>query len=197
RLDLSGGGQLDRQILMPRKGHYAIFAEAVTKLPAGRFEHEMRIPVPPGLKIEQDQKTREYRLVGDNLIARFFPLTLPQSKIDSTPGSITLEDRELVIRTVAEGTGLYVPFILDWDRSRTHASAVWRTLTVTENLEAVRRDVAAGFRLKLDQQHQLLLYRSLKLSHEPRACLGFQTRYETAIARLNPNGDILPLMYVE
>lgn len=197
QLELPGGGQLDRQILIPRKGHYAILTESVSKLPAGRLEHEMRIPLGPGLKVEQDQKTREYRLTGNGRVARLFPLTFPQSKIDSTSGSLTLEGNELVLRSVSEGTGLYVPIVLDWDSGRTHASAIWKALTVTENLQKVPGDVAAGYRLKLNQQHQLLIYRSLQNSWEPRSCLGFQTRYETAIGRVNTNGDLLPLMYVE
>jgi len=195
--ELPGGGQLDRQILIPRKGHYAIFAEVLTKLPKGRIEHELRIPIAPGIEIQQDQKTREYRLIGPNKTARLFPLWFPQSKVDGTPGTLTVEGRELVLRTVAEGTGLYIPLVIDWAAERTKSSAVWKRLTVTENLAILPGDVAAGYRLKIEPNHQLLIYRSLQNTWEPRACLGFQTRYETAIGRVSPDGDLLPLMYVE
>lgn len=197
QVDLPGGGQIDRQILVPRKGHFAVFGEAVTKLSGGRVEHETRFPVAPGITVEEDPKTREIRLVGNGKTARFFALPMPQWRTESTAGSLSVEGNEIVLKWTAEGTGFYVPFVLDWDPLRTKSDAVWKKLTVTENLERVKPDAAAGYRLKVGAVHQLLIYRALVPSWEPRACLGFQTRYETAIGRFSSEGDLLPLMYVE
>lgn len=120
-----------------------------------------------------------------------------QAKPDRTPPSLARQASiALRLHQIAYGRAIYAPLLFDWSPKRNRVAADWRTLTVTEELECVRLDIAAGHRLRLGDR-QWLVYHSLSKSPEPRAVLGHQTRNETVIGWFTPSGDVRPIMTVE
>ena len=121
---------------------------------------------------------------------------LPQGG-DFTAGCDFLEQSgQLTLTQTGTGRALFAPLIFDWHPGRRNAVAEWRSLTVTECGNAVGADRAAAHRLRLGK-HQLLIYRSLALTDEPRAVLGHHTRFETVIGTFDARGNVRPIMLVE
>jgi hypothetical protein len=97
---------------------------------------------------------------------------------------------------VSAGTAVHIPIVFDWHPRRRALAADWRSLTVSENGQAVKSDFAAGYRLRIGK-HQLLIYRSLAPTDEARAVLGHHTRYETVVGTFDSSGDVDPWVMVE
>lgn len=183
--------RIDRQILLSRRGHFALFADAVVMAVPGRIEYRVSLPAVGGVSIRSEEQTRECR-VGT---ARVFPVALPQDRVQSTPGSCSENSGRLELMQVALGHGLYLPVVFDWHPVRRRAPADWRSLTVTEMGRVISPGGAAGHRLRLGKQ-QLLIYRSLVDTREPRSVLGQHTRYETVIGSFE-GGELAPIIMVE
>jgi hypothetical protein len=191
QLACSDSVRIDRQILLSRRGHFALFADAVVAVAPGRIEYRINLPAAGGASIRFDDATRECR-VGT---ARVFPVGLPQARVLSALGNCFEQAGRLILTQVAPGCGLYLPVVFDWHPRRRRAQADWRSLTVTEVGRVVSPHGAAGHRLRLGKE-QLLIYRSLFDSREPRAVLGQHTRYETVIGSFNA-GEMAPIIMVE
>ncbi|HVW03252.1 MAG TPA: hypothetical protein VHB77_23015 [Planctomycetaceae bacterium] len=191
-----GQCRVDRQCLLSRDGHFALLADVVVATAGDRVDYELRLPLAEGVHAECDTATRECRLTAGDVTARVFPLALPQDRAHSTPGELRIEGNELVLRQAGPGQRLYVPLVIDWHPQRRELPAQWRTLTVSENRATVAPEVASGHRLRLGPQ-QLMIYRSLTISPEARAVLGYHTRYETVISAVDSDGDMQPILMVE
>jgi len=187
---------VDRQIFLSRPGRFAILADSVMAPSAGRIDYRMNLPIADGVSVELDGATRACRLRAAGSAARVFPLGLPQDRVHSAAGHCSVKSERLELTQAGAGCRLYVPLAFDWHPQRRHAAAEWRSLTVTELGEIVNADRAVGFRLRLGN-HQLLIYRSLHLTHEPRAVLGHHTRHESVIGEFNAAGEVVPLVMVE
>lgn len=183
--------RIDRQVLLSRRGHFALFADAVVTRAPARIEYRSSLPVAGGASIKSDFQTREFG-VGT---ARVFPVGLPQDRVLSTPGNCFENSGRLDLTQVATGRGLYLPVVFDWHPGRRRAPADWRSLTVTEPRRVVSRDSAAGHRLRVGK-NQLLIYRSLVDTREARSVLGQHTRYETVIGSIDA-GEMAPIIMVE
>lgn len=191
QLCVSDSVHIDRQFLLSRRGHFALFADAVVTAAPARIEYRLSLPVAGGIFVKTDEPTRECR-VGT---ARVFPLGLPQDRVLSTPGNCSTKAGRLDLTQVAAGRGLYLPIVFDWHPRRRRAPADWRSLTVTEPGRVVSPDGAAGHRLRVGKE-QLLIYRSLVGTREARAVLGQHTRYETVIGSID-SGEMAPIVMVE
>jgi hypothetical protein len=187
----SDGLRIDRQVLLSRRRHFALLADAVVSTDPGRIEYCISLPVAGGTQMAADLKTREFR-VGT---ARVFPVGLPQDRVLSTSGNCFDEPGRLVLTQQALGRGLYLPVVFDWHPRRRRAKADWRSLTVTQLGRVISPGGAAGYRLRVGQR-QLLVYRSLVETGEPRAVLGQHTRYETVIGSFEA-GQFDPIIMVE
>ena len=195
--NLRGQCRVDRQMLLSRDGHFTVLADSVVGIAAGeRIDYEMRLPLAPGVRADCDTATRECRLTAGEITARVFPLALPQDRAHGTPGELRVEGNTLVLRQAGAGRRLYVPLVIEWNPQRRELPAQWRTLTVSENRVVVAPDAASGHRLRIGPL-QLLVYRSLLLSPEPRAVLGYHTRYETVVSAVDSEGDMQPILMVE
>jgi hypothetical protein len=183
--------RIDRQFLLSRRGHFALFADAVISAVAAKIEYGLSLPVAEGASIRSDFPTRECG-VGT---ARVFPVGLPQDRILSTPGNCFENSGRLDLTQVALGRGLYLPVVFDWHPKRRLAPSDWRSLTVTELRRVVSPDSAAGHRLRVGKE-QLLIYRSLVETREPRSVLGQHTRYETVIGSIDA-GVMTPIIMVD
>jgi hypothetical protein len=183
--------RIDRQFLLSRRGHFALFADAVVTSAPARIEYRLSLPVAGGASMRTHRETRECAVGA----ARVFPVGLPQDRVLSSPGNCFENSGRLHLTQVAKGHGLYLPVVFDWHPRRRRASADWRSLTVTEHRRVVSPDSAAGHRLRVGKE-QLLIYRSLADTREARAVLGQHTRYETVIGSIDA-GELAPIVMVE
>lgn len=183
--------RIDRQFLLSRRGHFALFADAVVTRAPARIEYRLSLPVAGGALMTAHRETRECGVGA----ARVFPVGLPQDRVLSSPGSCFENSGRLDLSQVAKGHGLYLPVVFDWHPRRRRASADWRSLTVTEHRRVVCPDSASGHRLRVGKK-QLLIYRSLADTREARAVLGQHTRYETVIGSIHA-GEMAPIIMVD
>lgn len=197
-MELDSGYKLERQILLPRNQHFVFLSDIVTGEEAANLEYHSYLPVTPGMTGSLDGETHELKLKTKGLAARVFPIGLPQDRDFFQPGSLTLNDQsQLVLHHQAtEATALYAPLIIDWEPELKRKAADWASLTVSEGGKISARDEASGHRLRIGA-HQLLVYRSLKKGEVSRAVLGQNTNYESVIGRVDTDGDLAPLLYVE
>lgn len=184
--------RIDRQFFLSRLDHFALLADAVIATGAGRVEHRLRLPVTQGVAFDADSPTREFR-VGQS---RVFPLWLPQDRVLSAAGDCVEKSGSMEMTYTVGGAGLYLPVFFDWHPRRRRAAADWRTLTVTEPCRVVSPSGAAGHRLRIGPE-QLVIYRGLAATHEPRAVLGMHTWFETLFGRFDSDGEFEPLMATE
>lgn len=196
QVPLVGGGHVERQIFVSREDHFCVLAEAVSGVPRGRFDYEMRLPLVPGWSRVAERTTRDVRLHKDGQIVRVFPLTLPAYRVDGTHSEFEVESQSIHLKQAIEGTGWYGPLVLDWSPERTDAPAQWRGLTVSEEGRVVPPDQGAAYRLKVGSS-QWLIYRALARSEEARCFLGHQTRYEMVLGSVDQKGDVTPLMQIQ
>lgn len=193
----AGQGHVERQILLSRDGNFALFADSLVGFKGERIEYTARFPLAGGLETNSDAPTRETRIKAKGgVLTRVFPLGLPQDRVHSTPGGCGVFGNHLVHKQVVAGGGLYAPLVFDWDPGRRRKASQWRRLTVTEDGQILKGDTAAGFRVRVGQQH-LLAYRSLIKSGQPRSVLGYHTLDETVIGQFDDDGDVTPLLLVE
>jgi len=183
--------RIDRQILLSRRGHFALFADAVVAAATVRIDYRLSLPVADAVAIEPQADSREYE-VGR---ARMFPVGLPQDRVLSTPGNCLEHKGRLDLTQVAVGRGLYLPVVFDWHPRRRRAIVDWRSLTVAELGRVVSPVEAAGHRLRMGKE-QLLIYRSLAATREARSVLGQHMRYETVIGSI-ADGVLEPIIMVE
>jgi hypothetical protein len=196
QLCLSGTVRIDRQLLLARPGHFALVGDVVVAPQAEIIEYRLSLPVADGVGMRFNSSTRECRLRKAGRTTRVFPLGLPQGRAAGTSGSFLDRDGRLELTQIAAGSAVHVPIVFDWHPRRRALGADWRSLTVSENGQAVRGDRAAGHRLRIGKS-QLLIYRSLAPTDEARAVLGHHTRYETVIGTFDSSGEVDPLVMVE
>ena len=192
QLCLTESLRIDRQLFLSRYDHFALLADAVIATGAGRVEHRLRLPVAEKAPAKSDTPTREWQ-VGP---ARVFPLWLPQDRVLSAVGDCVQNGGGLNLSYTVGGDGLYLPVVFDWHPRHRRVAADWRTLTVTEPGRVVSPHGAAAHRLRIGKD-QLLIYRGLAATHEPRAVLGLHTWFETLIGWFDAKGELEAIMATE
>jgi hypothetical protein len=192
---LDDGLLIDRQLLLSRENHFALFADCISNAKTGRIRYVSRLPLVNSVNATANPSTREIALKAGSQKARAFPLALPDDLVISTPGQFGSRGENLELRQEAIG-GLYAPVVIDWSPEHRRSYAEWKTLTVSENGSAVKSNSAAGHRLKIGDQ-QLLLYRRTDRSEEAHTVLGHHTTHETVIGQFDQFGDVDPILLVE
>ncbi len=196
RLCLSESVWIDRQILLSRRDHFALLADAVITGGAQRIDYRISLPLAGGVAAGFDTRTREGRLTTTGRAARVFPLGLPQDRVLGAAGRFQEHDGRLELTRAGAGWGLYAPLFLDWHPRRQAVAAEWRSLTVTELGKVVSPDRASGHRLRLGRR-QWLVHKSLDTPEDARAVLGLHTRYESVIGAFGSTGTVDPIVMVE
>src|SRR5260370_284291 len=148
QLCFSGSVRIDRQLLLARGAHFAMMADAVIAPQAEKIEYRMLLPAADAVSMSFHSSTRECRLRTAGPTARVFPLGLPRGRVVGTPGSFLNRDGRLELTQMAAGLAVHVPIVFDWHPRRRVLAADWRSLTVSENGQALRRDRAPGYRLR-------------------------------------------------
>lgn len=191
------GLRIERQIFLSRTERFLVLADCVSGTDLAHIDYRSRLPGLRELQAVPETETREVRLLdGRKQRARVFPPLLPDDRLYSTAGGLTVEDDNQLSFHLAEQGGMYAPLVIDWEPRRRKSLADWSRLTVTENNRLLRSVDAAGCRLRLGN-HQILCYRSLTRGEVARAVLGLHTPCETVIGRFNTEGEVEVLVQVE
>lgn len=190
------GPMLCRQVMLSRKDHFLVIADAVSRAGERRVDLQSTYPLRRSAKAKADVATREVRVTAGDVKARCFPVALPDDRLLSTVGSFDPGTNSITLKQAASSEGLYAPIVIDWSPKRAAREAEWRTLTVTEDRRKLTPWEAAGHRLRVGDLH-LVLFRSLDGSTESRAVLGLHTDKESVIAQFNDKGYVLPIVSVE
>lgn len=200
-LQLTAGNLvLERQIFLSASDDFAMLATKVRGATGKRVDLLQRVELAPNLRVNADKATRELRVVAKMhkpQLARVFAVGLPQDRIDSTAGSFASVDGGLEWHQAGSGGALYSPLLIDWSPERRKLPADWRTLTVSEDGQALRTDEASGHRLRIGN-HQVLLYSSMKAHETARSVLGYNTRFETLVGLFaSGSGEVSQLLAIE
>lgn len=191
---------LERQIFLSASDDFAMLATKVRGGTGKRIDLLQRVEIAPDLRVNPDKATRELRVVGKAhkpQLARIFAVGLPQDKIDSTAGSFASVDGGLEWHQAGSGGALYAPLLIDWSPERRKLPADWRTLTVSEDGQALRLDQASGNRLRIGS-HQVLLYHTMTAHETARSVLGYNTRFETLVGLFaSGSGEVTQLLAIE
>lgn len=201
-LSLSGGWKLQRQLVLARKDQFLYLADAllgpVLEMgePAPEIRHSMQIPLAENMSFKPAEGTREGEiLLKRKRVARLMPPALPEWRDEPSPGQLTLECNQLVLRHAAQGRNLYAPLWLDLSTNRLRSECTWRRLTVGEDLMIQPRDVAAGYRVQAGKE-QWLIYRSLAPKRS-RTVLGQNFATDFVLCRFKPDGTTEDIVEIE
>lgn len=195
-IELTGGAQLDRQIVLARDDHFLLLADYVMNTSGGEVCHRMSIPMPGNVSFATEAETREGLLVSNRTLGRVLPLALPEWRIDPRYGELAMVDGSLQLMQQRPGRNLACPLLVDLDRQRARKQCTWRQLTVAQALEIQPHDVAVGYRAQCGKD-QWMFYRSLADAAN-RSLLGQNISCECLLARfLSPSGEIEDLLEIE
>ncbi|HEY1786072.1 MAG TPA: hypothetical protein VGG30_11005 [Pirellulales bacterium] len=204
---LTDGFRLQRQIMLARKDRLLFLGDAIIgpadgqngqprdSNPANRLTYAARLPLAEAIRLEPAAETREAWLVGPKTRLAVLPLALAEWRVDPRRGELTAESDRLTLCQSAFGQNLYAPLLLDFDRKRARRGLTWRQLTVADQRQVQRSDVAVGFRGQSGRD-QWLVYRSLG-AVAARTVLGQNLQTEFLFARFNRDGSAGRLVEIE
>ena len=203
----SGGVQLFRQLLLSKKDRFLFFADSVLRSDAGEIDYRLKIPLAKEIDVIRENGTRELYLnrKGKGIQSLVLPLALPEWTSercrglfsvfkDETLGAEVLNVEQTVLLP-ADGGALYCPMFFDLDPKRSRLKRTWRSLTVAETLDIVRPEVAAAFRVQVDEE-QWIFYRALQ-SIGNRTFMGQNFSGDFFAGKFEANGSVTELVQVE
>jgi hypothetical protein len=191
----TGGWRLQRQILLAREDHFLWTADAVTGPDAQPLEYRSGLPLAAGVRFIPERETRDGLLAGRQRIGRVFPVALPEWRAAAAAGSLECVRGRLQVRQQVQSQGLYAPLFFDLAAHRRSWPATWRQLTVAEQLQIQKPDVAVGYRVQVGID-QWLFYRSLA-APAARTLLGQHTAHEFLAARFDEEGEADQLLAID
>lgn len=196
-LELSEGLRLERQILFVREDSLLYLADNIISHgdAARTIRHSFGLPLAGNVAWRPEAETRDGLLVGRNARTAVLPLALSEWRCDPRGGSLELNVTRLVLTQETNARALCCPLLIDLKRKRTNKPRTWRQLTVGENLEAVPRDVAVGFRAQSGRD-QWLFYRSLGPAGN-RTILGQNIAGEFSAGRFLASGQLKEWIEIE
>jgi hypothetical protein len=197
-LPLSGGWKIERQILLARKERFLLLADALVgrTAEAAELHYAHSLPLSTEVALQPARETREVFLTaGKQPRATLVPPGLAEWRAEYCHAELGSSDGRLTLHQAAQGRNLYAPLWIDLDPRRLRRPVTWRRLTVGENLAAVPRDTAVGYRIQAGTQ-QWLIYRSLAPVGN-RSVLGHNTYHSFVCLRLLPGGKTEPIVEIE
>ncbi|MBS0209864.1 MAG: hypothetical protein JSS27_13025 [Planctomycetes bacterium] len=195
-LEFEQGVRLERQFALARDDGFLFVADVITAAEPGAITARSGWPLVPGVDFTPAQDNCEGLLMQEKPIARVFPLAMPEWRSQPSAAGLDASDEGFALtHQAANARALYLPMVIDLDRSRLDKKFTWRRLTVAEDHEPVPADMAVGYRLQLGA-HQWLIYRSLQ-HKSPRSLLGHHLISEFLLGRVTKKGQIKRLVEVE
>jgi len=181
---LTGGLQIDRQIVLLPADRIVLLADAITQRPdkagngtlfdgltdkprsdvtAGGLRVESVVPLAAAIEADQAKETREVSVHDTKQRLLALPLALPEWKTAGR-GSFSLTTEGLALDHQTPGNRCYSPLWLDLEPARQGRPLTWRQLTVADTRQNLPPQQATGFRIQ-EGLEQWLVYRTLD---EPR-----------------------------
>jgi hypothetical protein len=183
-------------VILPTE-RVVVVADAITRTAEARVARELRLtsrlPLAPGLDVEQPEETRESLLFDTGMRAMALPLGLGEWK-GSGGGEFTAGPVGLTLEQHGVGR-LHTAVWLDCDPRRAGGQVTWRQLTVADSRQNLPRSMAAGYRVQVGHD-QWLLYRALD---EPRnrTLLGCNVSCEFLLGRIGRSGAVKRLVEIQ
>lgn len=192
---LGHGLKVQRQMLLARKDRFLFIADAVFGDDSGDINYRHVLPLCDGISFRPESDTHEGILVGRKRLGAVLPLQLPEWRAEREAGSLQQVGDGLELQQSFHGQRLLAPLLIDLDPRRIGKPTTWRRLTISQRLETVRADVAAGYRVQIGRQ-QWLIYRSLAPVAN-RSLLGQNFVSEFVVARFTESGEAEELIEIE
>jgi hypothetical protein len=195
QLRCGGGVRIERHLLLARQDRLLLLADVLLTRRQARLDYRGSLPLADGVTFHGAKPTCEGVLKGHRSQARVLPLALPEWREAGDGGSLCEVDHKLELRLASEGTCLFAPLLFDLAPRRLTMPLTWRHLTVGENLTAVPRDVAVGYRVLIGGK-QWLIYRAMA-SKGNRTLLGHNLSGEFLLAQFLRGGHVESLLEIE
>ena len=195
QMNLSDNLTLNRQLILSRDEEFLMVADCVLPSQPGRIEYRCDWPLAGGIKGMPETETREVYLRTKKIQSLVLPLALPEWKIERGEGRLEMMGNLFRLTHSTEGAGLYCPLFFDLNPRRSKKKRTWRRLTVAENLKQVNPDVAAAFRVQLDEQ-QWFFYRVVS-ARGNRTFLGENYNGEFVFNRFDRDGKVTQIIGIE
>lgn len=201
------GIQIFRQLLLSKKDRFLFFADSVNKKGAGEIDYRLKMPLAQNIDVVRENGTREVYLnrMGKGIQSLVLPISLPEWTVERCRGLLLPEQDavsgkdllcvEKSVQLQSQGGSLYSPVFIDLDPKRSRLKRTWRSLTVGENLNIVRPEVAASYRVQVDEQ-QWVFYRALH-SIGNRTFMGQNFSGDFYAGRFFNDGSVSELVQVE
>ena len=194
---LTGGLQLERQVvLLPRDG-VLVCADAITGLgPAlpDDLRYRGMLSLGSSLDAVPEEETTEVVLSDTDVRGVALPLAVPEWR-GGARGRLDAVDGGLVLTQEGRGGRIYAPLWIDCTPARIARPRTWRQLTVAENRQHVSDSTAVGFRIQSGVE-QWLLYRSLDTPRN-RTLLGCNVSCEFLLGRVKTSGEIARTLEIQ
>ncbi len=207
-LELQHNGiQIFRQLMLSKKDRFLFFADSVSKKGAGELDYRLKLPLAVGVDVIRENGTREMYLnrKGKGIRSLVLPISLPEWSAERCRGLFLPEvsvdngskllNAEKSIQLPPEGGALYSPLFFDLDPERSRQKRTWRSLTVAEQLNIVRPEVASAYRVQIAEQ-QWVFYRALQ-SIGNRTFMGQNFNGDFYAGRFFKDGLVGELVQVE
>ena len=194
-IDCSDDWQIQRQMLLARKDHWLLLADAVLGPRPAAIQYDLRLPLGDDMRCEWEGETREGLLGNGRALSAVLPLSLPEWKAARAHGAFQSDNNHLHLTATQTAQRLYAPLLFDLRPQRVRERRTWRQLTVAEHLLPQPCDVAVGYRVQLGIT-QWLIYRSLA-PHASRSVLGQNVVDEFVAARFDLDGSLDELIEIE
>jgi hypothetical protein len=188
--------QVIRQALLLREDSVLLIGDSVRAPGANQIQYQRSLPLSGNWLPEQDSATRELALVQASDRVRIFPLSAPQVRLEGARETTGFQNGKMTTTAQTTGHGLFIATMLDWSEKRKEDPVDWQRLTVAEDGTILPPQMAAGCRIRLGRK-QWIMYHSLQQGQIPRTVMGLHSASETVFARLDSDGDLLPIVEVE
>jgi hypothetical protein len=196
-IELAEGLQIERQLVLSKRDRVLLIADALSSKDGKPHEllHALSLPLGRRVAWLPELETRDGVLVHGKRRTAVLPLGLHEWRSDPRGGSLSSDNGRLTLSEAVTGRSLYSGLLFDLDPARSKKCRTWRQLTISEMLQVVPRDVAAGFRAQSGDD-QWLVYRSLGPAAN-RALLGQNISSEFYAGRFQKNGLVAEWIEIE
>lgn len=197
-LPLAGGHKLERQMFFARNELFFVVADCLFGPPnaANEIHYCQTLPLAGGTSFSAADETCEGWLTANGRRAAcVVPLAQPEWRSDYRHAQLKTADCKLSAEIAGHGRRLLSPLWIDIHPRRIRKPITWRQLTVGENLAAVPRDIATGYRIQCGNE-QWLLYRSLAPVAN-RSVMGHNTYGSFVCGCVKPDGSVKDILTME
>jgi len=197
-LPLADGYKLERQMFLARNELIFFVADCLIgpQNTANEIHYCQTLSLADGTSFSAADETCDgWLTTNGRRAARVVPLALPEWRSDYRHARLATDNNNLIVEQAAHGRNLLSALWIDIHSGRIRSPITWRQLTVGENLVAVNRDVAVGYRIQSGDE-QWFVYRSLAPVAN-RSVMGHNTYGSFVCGRIKPDGSVKDILTME